>query len=110
MKIKYSSIVGILAVLVLIASFVVPGRLTSPEPVAADHELMEWNIVDTPDTQQLLYWRVAPAPERSIELAEQNIGCLKSLIVNLELWKQLNSVQQVSVAAIHLKQQQCTNQ
>ncbi|WP_180046619.1 thiamine phosphate synthase [Acinetobacter sp. YH12117] len=79
-------------------------RLYWPECIKISEDL---NCLDTPDTQQLLYWRVAPAPERSIELAEQNIGCLKSLIVNLELWKQLNSVQQVSVAAIHLKQQQC---
>ena len=51
MKIKYTSIVGILAVLVLIASFVVPAKLANPTPVAADPGLMEWTPVTTPDIE-----------------------------------------------------------
>ncbi len=50
MKIKYSSIVGILAMLVLIASFVIPAKLATPEPVSAQQPPMEWLPVDTPDT------------------------------------------------------------
>lgn len=51
MKIRYSSIVGILAMLVLIASFVVPAKLATPEPVSAQQPPMEWLPVDTPDTE-----------------------------------------------------------
>ncbi len=50
MKIKYSSIVGILVMLVLIASFVTPAKLATPEPVSAQQPPMEWLPVDTPDT------------------------------------------------------------
>ncbi len=52
MKVKYSSFLGILVALVLVASFVVPARLMSPEPVsaAAEQSKMQWWPVDTPDT------------------------------------------------------------
>jgi len=46
---KYSSFLGVLVALVMIASFVVPTRLASPEPVSANPGLMEWTPVDTPD-------------------------------------------------------------
>ncbi len=54
MKSKYSSIAGIFAVLVLVASFLVPAKLANPEPVEADPGLMEWTIVDTPDSEPAL--------------------------------------------------------
>jgi len=43
--------VGVLAVLLLIASFLVPGKFAAPAPVEADPGLMEWTPVTTPDTE-----------------------------------------------------------
>ena len=51
MKTRYSSIVGVLAVLLLLASFLVPGKFVAPAPVEADPGLMEWTPVTTPDTE-----------------------------------------------------------
>jgi len=51
MKTKYTSIVGVLVVLVLIASFVVPVKLATTEPVFAQQPPMEWLPVDTPDSE-----------------------------------------------------------
>ncbi len=51
MKNKYLSILGVLVTVILIASFIVPGRLMSPQPVAGYSGIMEWVTVDTPDTQ-----------------------------------------------------------
>jgi hypothetical protein len=39
-----------MAILMLVSSFVVPGKLVNPSPVSADPGLMEWTIVDTPDS------------------------------------------------------------
>ncbi|WP_353143245.1 NUDIX domain-containing protein [Acinetobacter pragensis] len=57
--------------------------------------------------QQLMYWRTEAAPEKIKDLAECNINLLDKLIVNIELWKQLNSIQQQGIGAVHLKQAQC---
>jgi len=63
MKVKYSSIVGIIAMLVLIASFVVPAKLAIPEPVSAQQPPMEWLPVDTPDIRPGLLKEVfTPGP------------------------------------------------
>ena len=48
MKTRYF---GFLAVLILVASFVVPGNMASPTSVEAAPGLMEWKIVDTPDSE-----------------------------------------------------------
>ncbi len=50
MKAKLSSFVGLFAVMLLVASFVVPASVASPAPVEADPGLMEWTPVDTPDS------------------------------------------------------------
>ena len=79
MKIKYSSFVGLLAVLLLVASFVVPAKLASPASVDADPGLMEWTIVDTPDSQpgltDSLYTEFNGAfPEDGSELIKLLVG------------------------------------
>ena len=50
MKTRYSCIFGIMAMLMLVSSFVIPGKLVNPTPVSADPGLMEWTIVDTMDS------------------------------------------------------------
>jgi hypothetical protein len=49
---KVKGLFGIVAVLVLIASFVVPGNFATPSPVSADPGKMEWTWVQTPDSLQ----------------------------------------------------------
>ncbi|MGE8539985.1 MAG: NUDIX domain-containing protein [Acinetobacter sp.] len=56
---------------------------------------------------QLLYWRVDAVQANVEALAQENISVLDQLIVNIELWKQLNSIQQQAIGTIHLKQAQC---
>ncbi len=58
------------------------------------------------ENDQLLYWRNDVTAESLKQLAELNIEQLPKLIVNMELWKKLNTVQQQSISAVHLKQQQ----
>lgn len=61
----------------------------------------------TLDESKLMYWRVDATRQQQMELAEIKLDDLSKLIVNVELWKQLNSVQQQTMGAVHLKQQQC---
>lgn len=56
--------------------------------------------------QQVLYWRVPASPEHILKIAELSVEQLARVIVNIELWKGLNPLQQQAVAAIHLKQSQ----
>lgn len=62
--------------------------------------------VSKPENDQLLSWRNDVTAESLKQLAELNIEQLPKLIVNMELRKKLNTVQQQSISAIHLKQQQ----
>lgn len=55
---------------------------------------------------QLMYWRVETNQTQLIELAELSVDKISSLIVNVEMYQQLNSIQQQTIAAIHLKQNQ----
>ena len=48
MKIKYTSMFGLLVIAMLVASFVVPMNLTSRATVEADPGVMRWTTVDTP--------------------------------------------------------------
>ncbi|RKG41807.1 MULTISPECIES: NUDIX domain-containing protein [Acinetobacter] len=59
------------------------------------------------DDTKLMYWRTDATQQQQIELSEIKLEDLSRLIVNIELWKKLNSVQQQSMGAVHLKQQQC---
>ena len=62
-------------------------------------------LKDLPE-QQVLYWRVPASPEHILKIAELSVEQLARVIVNIELWKGLNPLQQQAVAAIHLKQSQ----
>ena len=64
------------------------------------------SAVEQLNAQQLMYWRVEANQENLITLAACNINLLDKLIINIELWKQLNSIQQQNIGAIHLKQAQ----
>jgi hypothetical protein len=51
MKTKYSSMFGLLAVLLLVASFIVPAKLASPTSVEASADsTLRWAILDTPNS------------------------------------------------------------
>ena len=48
MKTKYPNLFGILAALMLVASFVVPANLVSPSSVAADPGICKWDTLREP--------------------------------------------------------------
>ena len=54
----------------------------------------------------MLYWRVEITPERVIQLQQLPIEQLSKLMINQELWSQLNELQQQTIRSIHLKQSQ----
>lgn len=57
--------------------------------------------------QQLFYWRNELPLEQQLQLlAEVSVERLTQMILNVELYQHLNSIQQANVGAIHLKQQQ----
>lgn len=55
---------------------------------------------------QLLYWRVDGNQQQLTELAKRSVEHLSRLIVNVDIFEQLNSIQQQAISAIHLKQPQ----
>ena len=62
-------------------------------------------MLDSLQGTQLLYWR-APAGQDNVKsLAALPVEQLRRIIINIELWQQLGSLQQ-HIGAIHLKQQQ----
>ncbi len=58
------------------------------------------------DPDQMLYWRVEITPERVMQLQQLPIELLSKLIINQELWSQLNELQQQTIRTLHLKQSQ----
>ena len=58
--------------------------------------------------QQLMYWRPAHVVEVS-EVQSFSPKQRSQLILNVEIFKQLDNVQQAEIAAVHLKQQQLMN-
>ena len=52
MKTKYPSMFGLLAVFMLVASFIVPANLASPAAVEADPGICKWDTVSTPAAQR----------------------------------------------------------
>ena len=74
MKTRYSSIIGLFAIVVLVASFVVPAKLVSPAPVDADPGLMEWTIVDTPDSEPVLTKNLYTTGELGSEIVQLLVG------------------------------------
>lgn len=55
---------------------------------------------------QLLYWRVEGIQQQLTELAGRSVEHLPRLIVNVDIFEQLSSIQQQAISAIHLKQSQ----
>ena len=55
---------------------------------------------------QLMYWRTDAGQQSHMALSEINVEQLPLLIINVELWKQLNTIQQQNIGAVHLKQEQ----
>lgn len=57
-------------------------------------------------SNQLMYWRTEANQQSHMALSEVNVEQLSQLIVNQSLWKQLNSIQQQNIGAVHLKHTQ----
>lgn len=64
------------------------------------------NALDALKLDQLMYWRVEGTQALIIEISGLSVEKLSKLIVNIELYQQLNSIQQQAISAIHLKQSQ----
>lgn len=64
------------------------------------------NALDALKLDQLMYWRVEGTQAQIIEISGLSVEQLSKLIVNIELYQQLNSIQQQAISAIHLKQSQ----
>lgn len=58
------------------------------------------------EDNQLLYWRCMEAENAHREISNYSVEALSKLILNVELWKNLNEMQQNAVAVVHLKQSQ----
>ncbi|MDM1487224.1 MULTISPECIES: thiamine phosphate synthase [Acinetobacter] len=78
-------------------------RLVWPKAIKISEDL---SLLSSLPKEKLLYWRVEPTAEQKMELIQYCVEQLGQVIINLELWKQLNPMQQQAVAAIHLKQSQ----
>lgn len=57
-------------------------------------------------SEQLLYWRVQDQAEKILELADLNPQQYAKMIINTEIYAQLNQFQQNAISTIHLKQSQ----
>ncbi|MEG2919588.1 MAG: thiamine phosphate synthase [Acinetobacter sp.] len=55
---------------------------------------------------QLMYWRVEGTQAQIVELAALSVEQLSQLIINIDIYTKLNTIQQQMVSAIHLKQSQ----
>ena len=78
-------------------------RLYWPRQIKISEQLA--NLSQLP-ANQLMYWRVDAHQAECIELAEVSVEHISRLIVNIEMYQQLNSIQQQAISAIHLKQNQ----
>jgi hypothetical protein len=76
MKIK--SLIGLISVCLLIASFLLPGKLISPAVVSADPGQMEWTWVQTPDSLANVIDSVySPVDPANPQLGEQGSEIIK---------------------------------
>ena len=78
-------------------------RLALPKLIKISTELSALNQLDE---QSYLYWRTAPSLDAIKLISDYSVEQLTKLIVNLDVWQQLNSIQQQAIAMIHLKHQQ----
>jgi hypothetical protein len=49
MRLKFPSILGVLAAILMVASFVIPVNIAAPSAVSADPGIMKWDTVSTPN-------------------------------------------------------------
>jgi 8-oxo-dGTP diphosphatase len=79
-------------------------RLVWPHYIKITPDL---NLCSHSCADQLYYWRSEVALDEQLRaLAEVSVERFKQLIVNVDLYTALNSIQQANVGAIHLKQAQ----
>ena len=78
-------------------------RLALPKFIKISEQLADLNQLTE---HSYLYWRVAPSFDAVKQLNDYSVEQLTKLIVNMELWQQLNTIQQQTIAMIHLKHQQ----
>lgn len=78
-------------------------RLYWPHQIKISDDL---TVLGQLSKNQLLYFRVDADQEQIIALSNCKIDDLPQLMVNIDLWKQLNSIQQQGIGTIHLKQSQ----
>ena len=82
MKTKYPSMFGLLAVLMLVASFVVPANVANPAPVQADPDILRWSILNTPQSLPGL-WKEVVMPSEWAKIEVASDGATIYSIVNL---------------------------
>ena len=90
------------------------GQLNFPKANQSMIQKLQWpqrikiaedlDILSSLDTDQMLYWRVEATPERIMQLQQYPVDQLSKLIINQQLWSQLNELQQQTIRTIHLKQ------
>ncbi|MFZ0023100.1 NUDIX domain-containing protein [Acinetobacter sp.] len=95
------------------------GQLNFPKANQSMIQKLQWpqrikiaediDILSSLDTDQMLYWRVQATPERIMQLQQYPVDQLSKLIINQQLWSQLNELQQQTIRTIHLKQNQLMN-
>ena len=78
-------------------------KLQWPQRIKIAEDL---DILSSLDTDQMLYWRLEATPERIMQLHQYPVDQLSKLIINQQLWSQLNELQQQTIRTIHLKQTQ----
>jgi 8-oxo-dGTP diphosphatase len=85
------------------ANKVLVQRLALPKLIKISTELSALNQLDE---QSYLYWRTEPSLDAIKLINDYSVEQLTRLIVNLDVWQQLNSIQQQAIAMVHLKHQQ----
>ena len=78
-------------------------KLQWPRRIKISEDLSHLNNLET---DQMLYWRVMASPEHISQLQQIPVDQLSRLIINQELWSQLNELQQQTIRTLHLKQSQ----
>jgi len=81
MKTKYPSMFGLLAVLMLVASLVVPANVANPAPAQAEPDILRWGMIDTPNSVPVLTKEVL-SPSEINKLVVASDGAHMYAIVN----------------------------
>ena len=78
-------------------------RLSLAKQIKISAQLQDLNALTE---NQYLYWQVEHSMDALKQLAEFSVEQLKHLVINIDLWKKLNTIQQQSVAMIQLSNTQ----